>query len=50
MAPKRKLNKTSNYKEKFNGSSLENSNKRNKKTEDVLAFIIMVLTDMFDII
>ena len=36
--------------EKFNGSSVSSSNKRTKKTKDVLASIIMVLTDMFSII
>ena len=50
MASKRKLNKISNYEEKFNDSSLLSSNKRNKKTEIVLISIITVLTDMFDII
>ena len=28
----------------------QTQNKRNMKTEDILAFIIMVLTDMFDFI
>ena len=50
MASKRKLNKISNYEEKFNDSSLLSSNKRNKKTEIVLISIITVLTDMLDII
>ena len=50
MAPKRKLKQTSNYEEKFKGSSISSSNKRNKKTEDVLTSIITVLTDLFDII
>ena len=50
MALKRKLKQISNYEEMFNGSSLLSSNKRNKKTEDVLASIITVLTNMFDMI
>ena len=45
MAPKRKLKQTSNYEEKPNNSSLSSSNKRNKKTEDVLTSIITVLID-----
>ena len=49
MAPKRKLKQTSKYEEKSNDSSLSSSNKRNKKTEIILIFIINVLTDMFDI-
>ena len=48
MAPKRKLKQISYYYEKSIGSSLSSSNKRNKKTEDVLASIITVLTDMFN--
>ena len=50
MAPIRKLKNISNYEEKSNGSSLSSSNKRNMITEDALASIITVLTDMFDII
>ena len=48
MAPKRNLKQTSNYEEKSNGSFLSSSNKRNKKTEDVLTSIIKILTDMFN--
>ena len=50
MTPKRKLKQISNYEEMSNCSSLSSSNKRNKKTEDVLASVIKVLTEMFDII
>ena len=50
MAPKIKLKQISNYEEKSNGSYLSSSNKKNKKTEDVLTSIITVLTDMFVII
>ena len=50
MAPKGKLKQISNYEENFNGSYLSNSNNRNRKTEDVLASIITVLIDIFDII
>ena len=50
MAPKRKLKQTSNYEEKFNSSSLSSSNKRNKKTEDILTSVITVLTDMLGFI
>ena len=50
MASKRKLNQTSNYEEKSSSLSLSSSNKRNKKTEDVLASIITVLTDIINFI
>ena len=50
MAPKRKLKQTSDYEEKSNDSFLPSSNKRMKKTEDVLISIIDILTDMYDII
>ena len=43
MTPKIKSNQFSNYEEKSNRSSLSSSNKRNKKTEDVLTSIITVL-------
>ena len=50
MTLKRKLKQISNYEEMSNGSSLSSSNKRYKKTEDVLASVIIFLTEMFDII
>ena len=50
MTPKRKLKQTTNYEEKSNGSYLSSSKKRNKKTENALTSIIMILTDMFNII
>ena len=50
MTPKRKLKQISNYEEMSNGSSVSSSNKRNKITDDVLASVIKVLTEMFDII
>ena len=51
IAPKSKLKQTSNLKKSTMAHLYQAQKKRNKKTEDVLTSIIMVLTDdMFGII